>query len=339
MGDCGIATAVENQQLYYNIAKLAFTKNYHQASVGYSFYLPEISKDAKMLSANYVASVTNTSAVGLEINYLSKGLISIRNELGALINHIKTSEYHMGGAYALQLSENSSIGLSLKLLNRQSIQENNDGPYYPLRTNHFSFASTLAYYKDIPLSDLSKTVHVGIQLSNIGPASYINDKKIFLPTNLGIGLGYTHRNEAESGSFSACIDINKLLVPTPPVYSSDVTLLAGKLTNRSFLSSLLGSFADAPFGIKEELKEIRLSGGIEYTYADRISFRTGVNLEHAEKGNRKYIGLGIGYQTYLNDQAIGFDLHYLVPFGSYTGVSPFKNSYGISFKFSIGNYE
>jgi hypothetical protein len=59
--------------------------------------------------------------------------------------------------------------------------------------------------------------------------------------------------------FTVTFDINKLLVPTPPVRDADGKIIAGKDDDVSVPAGLFQSFGDAPGGFSEELKEISFS--------------------------------------------------------------------------------
>ena len=166
-----------------------------------------------------------------------------------------------------------------------------------------------------------------------------SDPKTFLPTNLVFGIGYSRLNMATNRRFTVGLDINKLLVPTPPNYDGNTQILLGKDPNIGVLRTLFNSFTDAPGGLKEELREIRISGGLEYTFYQQFSLSGGVSIENITKGNRNFLGFGVGYSGIINYQAWGMDFHYLVPLKTVTGVSPYQNSWGVSLKLAIRNLE
>jgi hypothetical protein len=62
------------------------------------------------------------------------------------------------------------------------------------------------------------------------------------------------------------------------------------------IAGIFKSFHDAPNGFKEELEEIQVSAGAEYSYNDRFFLRVGYHGEAANKGNRKYITAGAGFK-------------------------------------------
>jgi hypothetical protein len=98
-------------------------------------------------------------------------------------------------------------------------------------------------------------------------------------------------------NFTFAFDLSKLLVPSPG--SSNTALMSG----------VFGSFSDARGGSKEELREVMVSGGLEYWYNNAFAGRVGYFLEAKDKGNRKYMTFGVGGHL---DQ-FSLDVAYLVP--------------------------
>jgi hypothetical protein len=75
------------------------------------------------------------------------------------------------------------------------------------------------------------------------------------------------------------------------------------------MSGMFGSFSDAPGGIKEELQEFSIQGGVEYWYQSYFSARGGYFHESKNKGYRRYFTVGFG----LRYNVFGLDVAYLIP--------------------------
>ena len=166
---------------------------------------------------------------------------------------------------------------------------------------------------------------VGINLQNLGAKITYSDKtnKEYIPANLKIGTSWSYDID-QYNSITGMFDLNKLMVPTPGItVLQDYTGLKDSFVlgteeriferNRSddpVISAAIKSFADAPGGLKEELKEYNVSLGLEYIYAKQFFLRAGYFNEAKTKGNRKYatFGFGIRYKVF------GLDAAYLVPF-------------------------
>ncbi|HEY8387938.1 MAG TPA: PorV/PorQ family protein, partial [Parasegetibacter sp.] len=148
------------------------------------------------------------------------------------------------------------------------------------------------------------------------------------------GIGYTKIFD-EANKINFALDINKLMVPTPPVFPTTAAPTAedsAKLADyrsKSVPSSWLSSFGDAPGGFGEELKELQFSLGAEYWYNDQFAFRVGYFFEDKTKGNRKYFTVGAG----IKYNVINLNFSYLVPSGSGISRNPLSNTlrFGISF--------
>jgi hypothetical protein len=146
-------------------------------------------------------------------------------------------------------------------------------------------------------------------ISNLGGRiNYGGTQSYFIPTNLRVGTRLTIYSD-QYNKFNFVVDANKLMVPTPNIQTVNgvqVNLNA----NKNYFSSIFGSFADAPGGFSEELKEITISSGIEYWYNDQFAARVGYFNESNEKGGRKYVTAGIGLRL---QQRFGVDFSYLIP--------------------------
>jgi opacity protein-like surface antigen len=174
-------------------------------------------------------------------------------------------------------------------------------------------------------------LELGVVLSNLGSKiSYTNDaaNKDYIPANLGIGVAYTKIFD-ETSKITFGLDINKLMVPTPPtpIDNSDPDAdikneaLLAEYRNQGVLSSWFKSFGDAgSFG--NELKEFQLSVGAEYMYNDQFALRAGYFYEDKTKGNRKYFTVGAG----LKYNVIGLNFSYLIPSGNGVTRNPLSNT-------------
>jgi hypothetical protein len=138
-------------------------------------------------------------------------------------------------------------------------------------------------------------------------------------------------------------DVNKLLVPTKPIYNNTKdTIISGMDPNVGPAQGIIQSFYDAPgqydattktilagSKFKEELREVNLSGGLEYWYAQQFAVRTGYFYEHYTKGNRQFITLGLG----LKYNVMTLDMSYLI---STTQQNPLANTLRFTIKFTLG---
>jgi hypothetical protein len=186
---------------------------------------------------------------------------------------------------------------------------------------------SLYYQKPLQIDNKDAEMALGLNISNIGTKmAYSNsDDKEFIPTNLRLG-GRFSINLDEYNSLGITFDLNKLLVPTPPVRDDDGNVTAGKEDEVGPIQGMVQSFYDAPGGFDEEMKEIMWSVGGEYWYRNQFAVRAGYFHEAEMKGNRKYFSAGIG----LKLNVFSLDFSYLIPSGGRT--SPLANT----MRFTLG---
>ena len=187
-------------------------------------------------------------------------------------------------------------------------------------------------------------VAAGINVSNIGAKMrYTNTaNRDFIPMNLKLGGAFTTYMD-EYNKLTFTVDLNKLLVPTPPIYDSTGTeILSGMDRNVGVAAGMIQSFYDAPGQIdqngnvvsgsigREEMREVNISTGLEYWYAEQFAVRAGYFFEDLSKGNRQFITVGAG----LKYQVLTIDMSYLV---STTQQNPLANTLRFSLRFAIGD--
>ena len=105
----------------------------------------------------------------------------------------------------------------------------------------------------------------------------------------------------------------------------------------SMIQGMFQSFYDAPDGFSEEMKEITVSIGAEYTYNKVFSVRTGFFHESKMKGNRRYLTFGAG----LRYNVLALDVSYLVPVNNTanSGTNPLEGTLRFSLAFNINKWD
>jgi subtilase family serine protease len=146
---------------------------------------------------------------------------------------------------------------------------------------------------------------------------------------MGIGVSYTTAIN-ETNKVSLGLDINKLLVPTPPTQGSDTAAYTQAIKDyhtKSVVSSWFSSLGDG-----DDAKEFTVALGAEYWYKNQFAFRAGYFSENKLKGDRRFFTLGAGlkYNTY----ALNFS--YLLPSGSGVSRNPLSNTLRFSLMFDLG---
>ncbi|MDB5231650.1 MAG: porV [Chitinophagaceae bacterium] len=203
MGDAGIASAENNQQLYYNVAKSAFILNKHQASVTYLPWMTGVSNDVRFINANYMVSASSTSSFGAAVSYLNLGSISVKDDNGATLSNYHASEYNIMGSYALKISERGSVGAAFRLLG--------ENVFTTTRKNKFSVSGDISYYGYAELGDATRKLEWGAVISNLGPKITLENVSTSFPANVGLGISFSNIDPETDNKYSLALDVNRLI--------------------------------------------------------------------------------------------------------------------------------
>lgn len=301
MGDVGAATMPDLYSQHWNAAKYPYITGNAGVSFSYTPWLNSLVNDIHLLYASgyWKPRSEAADAVSASLRYFTLGSIEVGDMNGEFWQTVSPHELALDVAYSRKLTESFSGSVTLRYL-RADYSTGSDET-----TPGNAFAADIAGYNEsyVTLGRSEMLLGLGFSFSNIGTKiSYDGgNNNMFLPANMRIGasLGIP-LNEQHTLSFST--DLNKLLVPTPQLQEDGETTeeAQARVDRYNSISSVAGifrSFADAPGGIGEELKEVSWSLGMEYTYLNQFSLRTGYYNEDAYKGNRRYITFGAGFRT------------------------------------------
>ncbi|MPR33724.1 type IX secretion system outer membrane channel protein PorV [Salmonirosea aquatica] len=316
LGDAGVALSPDANATYWNPAKLPYLKDDFGVSLSYTPWLRNLVDDMYFTYLTGYKKVAKGQVVALSVNYFDLGVLDFRNNVGANTGTFNSREFMVGATYGRQLGENFSVGLTLKYVNSNlagsSIVNN-----ISIRPASTAAGDISAYYKkefNNEETGSNLTWSWGLMISNLGgKVSYGSSDKYFIPTNFKLGTGLSFTADGRN-RFNFVLDANKLMVPTPPVYviqnNQPVVVRGRDPRDLSTLGGIFGSFADAPDGFSEELKEIMISTGVEYWYNDVFAARFGYFSESRMKGDRKYFTVGFGARF---QEKYGVDFAYLMP--------------------------
>jgi len=307
LGDAGVATSPDANSTYWNPGKLAFIQSKYGASASYTPWLGKIVNDMSISYLTGFYKINRESAFNLSLKYFDMGEITFTNNVAAVTGQFSPRDYSFDGSYSRMLSENLGIGLTAKYIYSNLTGTNSNVDSKPGKSVAVDFG--LYYKKDLKWNHES-TLSFGGTISNIGAKlSYTdNNNEDFLPMNLRLGSALMTALDPYN-TITFILDFNKLLVPSPPIRDETGAIVAGEDPNRSLLNAMFTSFSDAPNGAKEEFQEIMTSIGVEYWYNKSFAARVGYFNEAANKGNRKYLTLGLGFTK----NRFGIDVAYLVP--------------------------
>ncbi len=329
MGDLGVATSSDNYSQYWNPAKYVFARKKKGIGLSYTPYLSKLVDDIFLGNITYFNKVDDRSSWATSLRYFSLGDIQFNEFIGGTIidqGMERPTELTLDLSYALKLSSEFAMSVAGRFIYSDlKIAANADT----------SSASSLgvdiaAFYesKVFNLNSRKALFRSGLNISNIGPKLNYDsgDQKSFIPTNLrlGVGLDLFFNND----NFGFYTEFTKLLVPTPvAIYDDSQAFLGYRQPDVDFITGIFTSFSDAPNGLSEELSEITIALGLEYCFQEIFSIRTGYFNESKEKGSRRYLTMGAGF----NLNFIDIDLSYL--FSTSRVRNPLENT--IRFSLSI----
>jgi len=318
MGDAGAATSPDANSQYWNPSKYPFINDQYGVSLSYTPWLRQLTGDINLAYLAGYYKIDGLQTIGSSLRYFSMGSIRQTDRTGTYLSTANPNEFALDVSYSRKLSEVFSGGVAIRYI-RSDLSGGSAGTMSG--TVAYSagnaFATDVSFYYQNRLSGegSKNSIAAGVNFSNIGSKVSYNQgsTKEFLPANMRLGTTFT-TELSDSGSFSLSVDLNKLMVPTPSnVYTtrSDGTVLVTEDNNsgQSGISSIFGSFGDAPGGMKEELQEITWSLGAEYWYRRKFALRGGYFNESQNKGNRKYFSAGVGVKI----KTFNIDLSYLIP--------------------------
>ncbi len=335
MGDVGVASSPDASSIHWNAAKLAFVEDKAGVNFTYTPWLREIIDDISLLYLAGYYKIDDRSAVGMGLTYFSLGGINFTGSDGRDLGSYNPNEFALDMAYTMKLSEKLSASVTGRYVRSDLTQGQSVGTTQTKAAN--AVGADVGIYYQSPI-DESSEIAFGALISNLGSKLSYSDgmDKSFLPANLRVGGRYSMEFD-EFNKLSVMLDFNKLLVPTPPIYDVDTNgnpiygqIFRGMDPNVGSLQGAIQSFYDAPNGFKEELQEVMISFGLEYTYSQYFHLRGGYFYESAMKGNRKYISLGGGFKY----NVMSVDFAYLIPTSSSN--HPLKNTLRIGLSFDLG---
>lgn len=366
MGDIGVATSVDGFSQQWNAAKYAFSEAKSGFGLSYTPYLTRLVNDISLSYATYYNRINDFSAFSGSIKFFSLGEIVLTQDANDPGVAVKPNEYAIDVAYSLRLSDQFAMAVGLRYL-RSALRIDTVDPN--ANAGSTFGADITGYYQseEQAYNDFNGRWRAGFAFQNLGPKFSYDDgaREVFQPTIMRLGGGFDFIFD-QYNKLAITAEVAKYLVPTPPVRGDRIVftdtnddgifnpddgdfqtpeqedasitngsyIVDGKDDDVSFLTGVFQSFADAPGGFSEEMREFTWALGAEYTYQDAFAFRTGYFHEAEDKGARKFFTLGAGFKY----STINIDLSYL--FSASQVQSPLENTlrFSLTFNFGAGTY-
>ncbi|MFI5220953.1 MAG: type IX secretion system outer membrane channel protein PorV [Bacteroidia bacterium] len=341
LGDAGVALPDNLNAIHWNAAMLPFNEKKGAVSLSYTPWLRALVPDVSLSYLSVYGKINDRSAIAGSLRYFSLGEIQFTDIVGNSLGNFTPNEFAADVAYAQKLSEKFSVGIAFRY-----IYSNLAGGFNQSQTPihaGVSYAGDIScYYKDdTRVKGYKVNYGFGAAATNLGAkVTYTSSQYAnFIPMNLRVG-SYGQVEIDKYNTIALLLDLDKLMVPTNPVYATDASgnvqynssnqpvISKGMNPNVPVIQGMFQSFYDSPGGFSEEMSEINISTGIEYWYDKQFALRTGYFYENPNKGNRKYMtfGMGIKYNVF------GLDAAYLISFGQR---NPLDNTLRFTFTFDF----
>lgn len=311
IGESGAGLADNSSAIFWNPAGIAFLTG-QEVSVTHSNWLPQFKLDIfydYLTYRNYIEDIDGS--VTASITYMNYGeFIRTGPDGPEEIGRFRSFDAALTLGYATKLSSDWGLGLNFRLIHsnlsdQPTAQEQGRGVATTVSFDIGAMWRPEVLYIPFTEENIGNQFSIGMNLSNIGPKIFYIDRAQAdpIPTNLRLGFAYRIFQD-DYNSLTYTLDFSKLLVKRDSTGSDE------------FYKALFTSWTNRP--LREEIRDINTSMGLEYTYGDPTDFqfaiRSGFFYEDPAYGNRKFITLGAGikYDIY------GFDF-------SYISTSVFKN--------------
>ena len=339
MGDVGVATTPDANSIHWNPAKLAFVQDDMGFSMSYVPWLRALVPDINLSYLSGYRKLSDKETIAIELRYFSLGDITFTDKYGTTLGQFNPNELALGTAYSRKLSDNFSLAIAGRYIYSDLSAGQAAGDIETVAGQSIAADISGYYSKLIRIAGEDLDLAIGCNLSNIGSKiSYTKTAvKDFIPINLRLGTAIGTEFD-DYNKMSVAFDLNKLLVPTPPLYvdvdgDGNKEIVAGMDPEVSVVTGIFQSFWDAPGGSKEEFREINYSIGTEYWYANQFAIRAGYFFEHNTKGGRKFFTFGSGVKY----NVFALDFSYLINASrSINGNNPLANTMRFTLVFDFG---
>ena len=337
MGELGVATSPDVFSQQWNPSKYVFSEKGKEVGLSYTPYLSKLVNDIFLANITYFLKKNDRSAWGFSLKYFSLGDIQFNDLIGNTIVQQgieRPNELTLDASYGLKLNQSFSMAVAARYI-RSDLKLSSDADPTPASSIGIDISG---FYigKTFKINKKDARFRHGFNISNIGPRLKYDEggQKNFIPTNIKVGSSMDLTMD-EVSVLSFNLELNKLLVPSPVATYKDGTFVGYQQPDVSFIKGIFESFADAPGGFSEELKEITWAFGLEYEFQKSFALRTGYFNESLEKGSRRFLTLGAGFSI----DFARIDISYL--FSTSKIRNPLENTlrFSITLPLSIQNTE
>ncbi|MCU0432275.1 MAG: PorV/PorQ family protein [Bacteroidia bacterium] len=316
LGGNGVALTADAGSFYRNASRLAFADGNSGASVSWNNFSQLGGPNKyRMYQASFFRRLKANQAIGVNVRRFTTGEIYIavpRVFPLILLGKRRLTETAVDVAYTRLFGKYFSASVTARVMQSDFI-----GDITMTSKGGYAVSGDIGFFyqrADRHLWGKPAKVTAGLALNHAGGKTrYSNSsEERFSPAMLNIGAGWV-QNAGMRHELGVYVQAQKMLVPSYPIYVLDslgrpvplpggngYQIAAGKDPNRPVLSGMFGSFNDSPLGLSYDMKEIFISAGAEYWFAQFIALRAGGNfqLEGYEALQMLTMGVGVRYNAF-----------------------------------------
>lgn len=327
LGGAGVASAEGAVAGYYNPALLSWQKPSEQARypivLGTTYYkiLQEFGfNDMYYMYFPAMFDVQDWGQFAVNFTYLSLGEQIRTDEFGNEIGTFNTFTMVAGLTYSSKISERMSAGVTAKFFYDHLADQGAGTELGDPTGTGFAFDAGLIY-------QYSQRLMFGMALRNYGPNVQYIDASQSSPTpiNFNIGTGWKIL-DSEFNDITLVADFYKplvqhyeknwMLAPILGWFDEDVYKVTEEVIDGETVRTEHKSWW------REEVRQIDVHAGLEYSYADYVSLRTGWYRDW--DGRRNWLTFGAGFKLPISSAAVMVDFGYVHALD--TGVGPDPNN-------------
>jgi len=287
LGEANVALANDAYATYWNPAGLGQLRG-KEFSGMHASWLPQFNLgDMYYDFASYIQHFNGLGTFGLSAIYLTLGEQEYRDENNNFLGTFDSFQLALGLSYGTQISENLSVGSSVKFIYLKLTDSNISVGAQSTDGTGTSVGVDLGLLYNP--NWFSKRLTFGLNIQNLGPkVTFVDAAQADpIPSNFKGGIAYKAL-DSEYNKLTFTADVNKLLVKRNEDGTSD-----------PFYKAIFSSWGDG--GLDYQIKRASFSGGAEYWYANLFSLRAGYFYEDIGKRRFATFGAGIRYSMYQFD--------------------------------------
>jgi len=264
---------------YYNPAGLAGQRD-KQLTFMHTDWLPALVSDMYYEYFGYSQYLKGWGNVGVAFTFLDMGKQIYTTEYGTEQGTFHSYDAALSFSYGTYMSRRLALGVTLKFVYSHLAETGAGHERGKGIGSSVAMDLGLLYYTSVP------GLRVGAALKNVGPKiSYIDvDQADPLPTYFAVGASWKVL-DTEYNDVVIVLDLYKPLVRR----------------KGSRLQALLSAWTDE--GLKEELEQVDLHLGVEYTYSSFLALRAGYSYDKDGELKTPTFGFGLRYNWIQMDYA------------------------------------